>query len=65
MRCLSGKEILTYFKWEKAYLSQEKAFFGWKKCYVHCNTRFVTLYRSQTSPNAFVKFDIGQLWMSR
>jgi hypothetical protein len=44
VRCLAGKEIITYFRRERAYLRKEKAFFGWKKCYIDCDTRHLTFF---------------------
>jgi hypothetical protein len=65
IRCLANKEVIVYCRRERAYLLKEKGFFGWKKCYLDCDTRHISLFDSQTSTVPFQQLDISQLWISR
>lgn len=65
INCLAGKEVITYCRREKSYLRKEKGFFGWKKCYIDCDTRHVALFESRSAALPFQKLDIAQLWVSK
>lgn len=65
INCLAGKEVITYCRRERGYLRKEKGFFGWKKCYIDCDTSHVTLFESRNASHPFQELDIAKLWVSK
>jgi hypothetical protein len=44
VRCLAGREVITYCKRERIYLRREGKFFPWQKCYLDCSTNTISVF---------------------
>lgn len=43
VNCLSGKDIVLYFRDEKAYLRKDESFTVWSQCYITCDSNKIII----------------------
>ena len=65
VRCLAGREVITYCWGERAYLRREGKFFPWQKCYLTCNTNTLMLTPKRTSQDYILKIELPKINLSR
>lgn len=65
VKCLSGKELIVYFKDEKAYIKKEQSFSTWKKCYLSCDSNNLYIKKKANKRTNYYEFKIKDLKASK
>lgn len=64
VNCLSGKEVVLYFRDEKAYLRKDKLLTMWSKVYITCDSNNIYI-RKKIGQKPIEQFDIELLRISK
>lgn len=65
VKCLSGKQVIVYFKNEKSYIKKQQAFSLWTKCYVSCDSTYLYIKKKANKKSNYYQFRIRLLKVSK
>lgn len=64
VNCLSGKDVILYFKDEKAFIRKDEVFSMWTQCYLTLDSNTLKV-KKKINKDAFYEFDVLDLRVSK
>ena len=64
VNCLSGKDVVLYFRDEKAYIRKDQLFSMWKQCWITCDSNNIIL-RKKIGEKPTEVFEVVNLRISK
>jgi len=65
VRCLSGREIIIYFKNERIFLRNDGGFFSWNKCYLTCDSKRLIIKKKRDAKENLYLMELDKVWISK